>query len=143
MKILEKDTLPAPLTVSAWNKLSEVTLTQLILFKRRRQGQVSKMKLADLEKKTSAQPETYSCLSKVEKELCKLFDGVEVDSKRKRSVQLSWPTRTYTIHDMTLHSVFNAPNGLPVRNARTMIRWSLTDQFTTLHTYSQFSVILR
>ena len=35
-----------------YNKLNEITLSQIILFNRRRQGEVSKMKVEDIGEKT-------------------------------------------------------------------------------------------
>ncbi|XP_033646694.1 uncharacterized protein LOC117305914 [Asterias rubens] len=72
----------------AWNLLNETTLCQAILFNRRRQGEVSKMKLSDYTKKHRAKPDGMCILSKLEQSLCKMFEIVEVVGKRGRTVPL-------------------------------------------------------
>ena len=71
---------------NAWNLLNEVTLTQVILFNRRRQGEVSKMKLQDFHKRHTASTSSDYGLSKLEQQLCRLFEVVEVVGKRGRTV---------------------------------------------------------
>ncbi|XP_033638570.1 uncharacterized protein LOC117299220 [Asterias rubens] len=70
----------------AWNLLSEVTLCQLIIFNRRRQGEVSKMKVDDFMKKHKAKPDGMCLLSKVEQGLCQMLEVVEIVGKRGRTV---------------------------------------------------------
>ena len=72
----------------AWNLLSEVTLCQTIMFNRRRQGEVSKMKVADFHKKHMVKPDGMCILSKLEQSLCKMFEVVEIVGKRGRTVPL-------------------------------------------------------
>ncbi len=93
MKMLDEEMLaaghhegPRELRPDTWNVLNEVTLTQVILFNRRRQGEVSKMKVEDLLKKRMVSPDSMSGLSKVERSLCKFFEVVEVVGKRVRTV---------------------------------------------------------
>ena len=72
--------------ISAWAKLNEVTLAQIIMFNRRRAGECSKMTLEDYDKKefSNTQGEFDGCLSNVEKELCKIFYRTEIIAKRGR-----------------------------------------------------------
>ncbi|XP_033098469.1 uncharacterized protein LOC117102315 isoform X2 [Anneissia japonica] len=73
----------------AWINLAEVTLAQIVLFNRRRTGEVSKMKLEDF-KFTNRLPDSIvsQSLSPVEKELCKTLKRVEVKGKRGRTVPI-------------------------------------------------------
>ena len=71
---------------TAWNLLNEVTLTQVIFFNRRRQGEVSKMKLQDFHKRHTASTSSDYGLSKLEQQLCRPFEVVEVVGKRGRTV---------------------------------------------------------
>ena len=77
-----------PLGREAWASLNETVLSQCIIFNRRRQGEVSKMKMLDYEKhlKTHEQENFLSALSPLEKELCKKLTRVEVEGKRGRCV---------------------------------------------------------
>ena len=72
----------------AWNLPSEVTLCQMIIFNRRRQGEVSKMKVDDFKKKHMAKPDGMCILSKVEQGLCKMLEVVEIVGKRGRTVPM-------------------------------------------------------
>ena len=75
-----------------YRRLAEMTLAQVILFNRRRQGEVSKLTLdiyrshAREASTTANHPEVEQCLSPVEKELCHLFTRIEVPGKRHRCV---------------------------------------------------------
>ncbi len=71
---------------AAWSSLNEITLTQVIMFNRRRQGEVSKMKTVDFEKRQKTKVDDMSGLSKLEQSLCKMFDVVEVVGKKGRTV---------------------------------------------------------
>lgn len=69
---------------SAWKTLNEITLTQVMLFNRRRQGEVSKMTVKDYETKSLAQNTDIlaGALTTFEKELMKMFKRVEIVGKR-------------------------------------------------------------
>ena len=66
----------------AWNTLNEITLCQMILFNRRRQGEVSKMQVTEFEKRHTAKPDGMCVLSKLEMHLCKILQLVEIVGKR-------------------------------------------------------------
>ncbi|XP_022109705.1 uncharacterized protein LOC110989543 isoform X2 [Acanthaster planci] len=70
----------------ALQKLNEVSLCHLIRFNRRRQGEVSKMKLEDFHKHSTAKLEGECLLSDLERQLCKMFRVVEIVGKRGRTV---------------------------------------------------------
>ena len=70
-----------------WQKLNEVTLCHLIMFNRRRQGEVSKMTVQDFHKRSTASVEQGDCvLTDIERHLCKMFRVVEIVGKRGRTV---------------------------------------------------------
>ena len=71
-----------------WRILAETTLVQVIMFNRRRQGEVSRMTLDDYERKTTANlsDDTATALSPMELSLAKLFVRVEIIGKRNRTV---------------------------------------------------------
>lgn len=67
----------------AWCQLSEVTLAQLILFNRRRQGEASKLKVNDyLKKHTARQEDVLLGLTNLEKKLCSSLEKVHCWKKR-------------------------------------------------------------
>ncbi|XP_063797656.1 uncharacterized protein LOC134969914 [Pseudophryne corroboree] len=68
--------------------LAKVTLTQLILFNRRREGEVSKMRLSSFESRHTAdlQGDVAQALSEMEKALCHHFTRIEIPGKRGRKV---------------------------------------------------------
>ncbi len=70
----------------AWKRLNEVALCHLIMFNRRRQGEVSKMKLEDFRKHTTASVNGECLLTDLERHLCKMFRVVEIVGKRGRTV---------------------------------------------------------
>ncbi|XP_033118365.1 uncharacterized protein LOC117117976 [Anneissia japonica] len=71
-----------------WRELERVTLTQLLLFNRKRQGEVSKITLEDYSqlKKGSSHVLDVQFLSKIEKELVNVLWRVEIIGKRGRTV---------------------------------------------------------
>lgn len=76
--------------VGAWDTLKETTLALLILFNRRRQGEVSKLQMDEfLQLKPASQPGlAVEYLSDIEKRLCKFFYRLEVPGKRGRTVPI-------------------------------------------------------
>jgi hypothetical protein len=80
-------------TEKNWRTLAELTLAQIIVFNRKRQGEVSKMKLQDFEKATQVDlpADAQQALSLLEQKLCRLLARVEVRGKRGRIVPVSMP----------------------------------------------------
>ncbi|KAK0140187.1 hypothetical protein N1851_022885 [Merluccius polli] len=74
-------------TVQNYSSLAKAALTKIVLFNRRRVGEVSKMKLKNVlerNKKTNTVDELG--LSEYEKKLCRYFERVELKGKRDRKV---------------------------------------------------------
>ncbi|KAE8277953.1 hypothetical protein D5F01_LYC24002 [Larimichthys crocea] len=71
-----------------WAELAKITLCDVILFNRRREGEVSKMSLSafTLRDTSSTHPDVELALSDLEKKLCKLFERIEIRGKRGRKV---------------------------------------------------------
>ncbi|XP_006814230.1 uncharacterized protein LOC102801744 [Saccoglossus kowalevskii] len=80
-KDLQEDT-----TTSTWKNLSEITLAQLILFNRRRSGEMERMLLEDFREVRGVNQEAGSSLTSWEQNLCRLIDRVEIKGKRGRNV---------------------------------------------------------
>ncbi|XP_033126529.1 uncharacterized protein LOC117124408, partial [Anneissia japonica] len=77
-----------------WVKLAEILLSQIIVFNRKRPGEVSRMTLNDYNK--CVRGETCildGALSVVEKALCKNFWRVEIIAKRLRTVAVLFTTK--------------------------------------------------
>lgn len=71
----------------AYKDLCEVALTRVILFNRRRQGEVSKMKMEDYQYiQKENQNDVLDSLSDLEKKLCNSLTRVEIVGKRGRTV---------------------------------------------------------
>jgi len=76
---------------SAWLLLVEATVAQLVLFNRRRSGEVSKMLISTYMRAatgTEQNRDIYDYLSPVEKTLCSILMRVEIPGKRGRTVPL-------------------------------------------------------
>ena len=72
-----------------WSRLAEITMTVLILFNRRRQGEVSKMVVLDYTKGNGSQSHNKDILeglTKFEKALCENLTRIEITGKRGRLV---------------------------------------------------------
>lgn len=69
-------------------ELAKVILTQIILFNRRRAGEVSKMTLNSFKNRDQSElnPDIATCLSPLERKLTKHFSRVEILGKRGRKV---------------------------------------------------------
>ena len=80
--------------IQAWNILLELTLSQIIIFNRRRAGEVSKMMLSDYDRKQleNADGNFNDCLSSFEKMLCKLFYRTEIIGKKGKTVPVLFPS---------------------------------------------------
>ncbi|KAJ8018491.1 hypothetical protein HOLleu_43490 [Holothuria leucospilota] len=84
-KTLQQETGNIP---TVWRTLNEVTLTQVMLFNRRRQGEISKMSVDDYKSRCCPEAEDHisDVLSDFEKELCQKFKRVEIVGKKGRTV---------------------------------------------------------
>ncbi|XP_027146577.1 uncharacterized protein LOC109142298 isoform X6 [Larimichthys crocea] len=71
-----------------WLSLAKLTLCEVIVFNRRREGEVSKMSLNDfmLRNTFASNPDLDLALTDVEKKLCKYFERVEIKGKRDKKV---------------------------------------------------------
>ncbi|XDV21782.1 hypothetical protein PO909_026802 [Leuciscus waleckii] len=71
-----------------WAKLAKVILAQVILFNRRRAGEVSKMTLSAYVCQNPSDPheDVNEALSDLEKKLCQHFSRIEIRGKRGRKV---------------------------------------------------------
>ncbi|XP_055022443.1 uncharacterized protein LOC129412454 isoform X2 [Boleophthalmus pectinirostris] len=71
-----------------WASLAKVTLAQVILFNRRREGEVSKMSLSAFTSRDRSAPheDVNLALSELEKKLCHHFTRIEMRGKRGRKV---------------------------------------------------------
>lgn len=79
---LKKDT-----TVQNYSSLAKAALTKIVLFNRRRVGEVSKIKLRNfLERNKETNTLDELGLSESEKKLCNYFEHVELKGKRHRKV---------------------------------------------------------
>nr|XP_054770981.1 uncharacterized protein LOC129278875 [Lytechinus pictus] len=76
-----------PSDVAAYKGLAEVTLTSILVFNRKRAGEVSKMKLADFAHcKKGGEDLMTDGLSSWEKELCRVVYRIEIIGKKARTV---------------------------------------------------------
>ena len=73
-----------------WATLAKVTLAQVILFNRRREGEVSKMSLSAFTSRDTSAPheDVNLALSELEKKLCHHFTRIEMRGKRGRKVAI-------------------------------------------------------
>lgn len=73
-----------------WSNLAQVTLCDVIVFNRRRAGEVSKMRLNSylLRNTSDLHSDVADALSEVEKKLCQHFQRVEIRGKRDRKVPI-------------------------------------------------------
>ncbi len=81
--------------IKNWSELAKVILCQVILFNRRREGEVSMMSLNAfiLRDTSSTHPDVELALSDLEKSLCKHFQRIEIRGKRGRKVPILLTTR--------------------------------------------------
>ncbi|XP_051812170.1 uncharacterized protein LOC110965813 [Acanthochromis polyacanthus] len=73
-----------------WSKLATLTLCEVILFNRRREGEVSKMPLSAfiLRDTTGVHSDLAEGLSPLEQKLCQHFQHIEIRGKRNRKVPI-------------------------------------------------------
>ncbi|XP_034535193.1 uncharacterized protein LOC117809795 isoform X2 [Notolabrus celidotus] len=77
-------------TKKDWAELARITLCEIILFNRRREGEVSKMPLNafTLRDTSSTHPDIELSLSELERKLCKHLQRIEIRGKRGRKVPI-------------------------------------------------------
>ncbi|XP_026134601.1 uncharacterized protein LOC113112899 isoform X3 [Carassius auratus] len=80
--------LSTEVSPQTWAKLAKVILAQVILFNRRRAGEVSKMTLSAYVCQNPSDPheDVNEALSDLEKKLCQHFSRIEIRGKRGRKV---------------------------------------------------------
>lgn len=86
---LESDVGSASSVIASWRELCSSALSQIIMFNRRRQGEVSKMKLSEFTRRRQHHHDddvVEHGLSKFEKTLCKSLQRIEITGKRGRTV---------------------------------------------------------
>ncbi|XP_076011575.1 uncharacterized protein LOC143004514 [Genypterus blacodes] len=73
-----------------WSKLANLTLCEVILFNRRREGEVSKMPLSafTLRDTSGVHSDLAQGLSELEQKLCQHFQRIEIRGKRNRKVPI-------------------------------------------------------
>lgn len=73
-----------------WSKLASLTLCEVILFNRRREGEVSKMPLSALTQRDASaiHSDLALGLSELEQKLCQHFERIETRGKRNRKVPI-------------------------------------------------------
>ncbi|XP_041954724.1 uncharacterized protein LOC121713822 isoform X4 [Alosa sapidissima] len=83
-----RDGLSLESSTTNWSKLAQVTLAKVILFNRRREGEVSKMLLSSFSQRDRSKPndDLNAALSELEQKLCKHFQRLEIRGKRGRKV---------------------------------------------------------
>ncbi|XP_036379353.1 uncharacterized protein LOC118774233 isoform X4 [Megalops cyprinoides] len=82
--------LSAEATSKAWSDLAKVAMAQIILFNRRREGEVSSMALSSFLSRdnSSLHDDIEWALSEVEKKLCRHFSRIVIKGKRARPVPI-------------------------------------------------------
>ncbi|XP_070401383.1 uncharacterized protein [Nothobranchius furzeri] len=78
--------LKADANATNYSILAKTTLTKIILFNRRRVGEVSKMKLTNFMDRNRSSTQEKMGLSEYEQKLCSYFERVELKGKRGRKV---------------------------------------------------------
>ncbi|XP_057716910.1 uncharacterized protein LOC130931819 isoform X2 [Corythoichthys intestinalis] len=96
--------LSTEISAQSWSQLAKVTLTQVILFNRRRAGEVSKMPMTAYLSNTTTdlQDDILEALTSLEKKLCQHFRRIEIRGKRGRKVPvLLTPAMQHTLDLLT------------------------------------------
>lgn len=77
-------------TPYSYAMLAKVTLAQVIIFNRRREGEVSRMEVSTFKdrKKSEINMDMAACLTSLEKKMCDFFTRVEIRGKRGRGVPI-------------------------------------------------------
>jgi integrase len=74
--------------IESWRNLNEITLSHIVMFNRKRTGEVSKLKVEEFTSrpKPDGQKLLNSKLSKIEQELCRSLQRIEITGKRGNTV---------------------------------------------------------
>lgn len=87
IKVLRTESADENEKRSAWDELNQCLLVQTIMFNRRRQGEVSKMTIADFQSRNSVHDnDVLQSLSVFEQKLCTTLTRIEICGKRGRTV---------------------------------------------------------
>ncbi|XP_048860839.1 uncharacterized protein LOC125727900 isoform X3 [Brienomyrus brachyistius] len=100
----------------SYTGLTKVTLTQVILFNRRREGEVSKMHMSIFasRNKKELHDDLAICMSDFERKLCQHFMRLEIRGKRGRKVPVL--LKPSMVHSMELLMEFREQCGVPTEN---------------------------
>lgn len=100
----------------SWSELSQITLTQLIIFNRRREGEVSRMEVNSYlhRNKQRMQDDILESLSPFEKQLCNNLIRVEIEGKRGRKVPVLFPPNVKESVDLLIKT--REEVGIPLSN---------------------------
>lgn len=113
---ISKEALIEEPSQSSWSELSKVTLTQLILFNRRREGEVSRMQVETYLRRNQqeVQDDIFESLTPFEKKLCERLTRVEIRGKRGRKVPVLFPTNVKDSVELLIKTRENV--GIPPTN---------------------------
>ena len=119
--LLKDDNIETNCKIQAYDTLNSTTLTSVLLFNRRRQGEASKMMVSDYTKKsTVGRQDVVKSLSNVEQELCKMVTRVELVGKRGQTVPVLFTAEMKTWIDLLLE--VRAKIGIPTKNSYVFAR---------------------
>ncbi|XP_024121096.1 uncharacterized protein LOC112142076 isoform X1 [Oryzias melastigma] len=99
-----------------WADLAKITLCEIIIFNRRREGEVSKMYLHSfaLRDTTQTHPDLELALTDLEKKLCNHFQRIEIRGKRGRKVPVLLTPEVVTSMEILVKTRFDC--GVPENN---------------------------
>lgn len=105
-----------PSSADSYAALAKVTLSQVILFNRRREGEVSRMLLSAFKSRDSSElhEDIAICLSEFERKLCVHFTRVEIRGKRGRKVPVLF--KPSMVSAMELLTETREACGVPAEN---------------------------
>jgi hypothetical protein len=103
-------------TASVWAELCQITLTQIVIFNRRRGGEAQRMPLSvyTADSPNSISDDINSCLSQVEQALCKEFRMIHIEGKRGRKVPVLLTKSSQAQIDLLIST--RSSVGIPVKN---------------------------
>lgn len=90
-----KDATERTELTEAWMELSKLSLTQTIVFNRRRAGEVSRMKMKDYENPYHVEHDksVSEVLTALERKLSDNLYRIKIEGKRGRTVPVIFPTQ--------------------------------------------------
>ncbi|XP_051929371.1 uncharacterized protein LOC127605660 [Hippocampus zosterae] len=111
-----KAELTQKMSLSAYRKLNESVLAQIIVFNKRREGEASRMTLETYQNASTnpVNQDIFETLSPLEKELSKLLTRIEVRGKRGRKVPVFFTERMKESIDVLIEKREDA--GIPIEN---------------------------